>query len=382
MESICGAHVGARLCLDVVMSLKFHGHMFDAGTSRCLCCDAGAKMSVIDPTNTRKLRTTFRAEVRRRWSQLRVLTKQMLVERDLLALKSGGLMNVNSPAITGAGSKIDMFQRWFDLALQNAVLQKDGSFMRKYLTQAYSAGTTFAQGQAKTMKIHNMAGHREGALQTLARVELEGIIEAVSQQAVRVVSNALLTDAKPMAIVRSIYGVIEKVGVNRSNAMIELLVVRAHAEASLDIYEAAGLKGVGLLPESRAQARVVADEKAQSKKASATKDASRKTGPGSRSSRKSVPSGRTIRRIRASELRLAEKLGENVNVQTAGDNDVCPVCEAIAENGPYRISNARSLIPAHPHCRCLFVPDEDGESLEDATRVEPQSRADELSPAG
>lgn len=232
-----------------------------------------------------------------------------------------------------------------------------------------------------------MSGHREAALQSLARIELEGIIEAVSQQAVRAVSNGLLTNAKPMAITRSVMNIIEKVGVNRTNAMIELLVVRAHAEASLDIYEAAGLKAVGLLPESKAQAMVVTDAKAQSEtppdaaSKKGVRDA-RKKGPGSRSPRNRVPSGRTIRRIRAAELRVAKVLGENVNVRTAGDNDVCPVCERIAEEGPYSINTARALIPAHPHCRCLFVPADDARFATEDTRGRQQFRADELSPAG
>jgi 8-oxo-dGTP pyrophosphatase MutT (NUDIX family) len=44
------------------------------------------------------------------------------------------------------------------------------------------------------------------------------------------------------------------------------------------------------------------------------------------------------------------------DVLTAGDDKVCKVCQRISDNGPYRISTARSLIPAHPHCRCAFVP--------------------------
>jgi hypothetical protein len=157
--------------------------------------------------------------------------------------------------------------------------------------------------------------------------------------------------------------VIETIGRNRTNAMIELLVVRAHAEASLDIYEAAGIATVGLLPESRAQAKVVTDAQAQPKTSRKTKDAKR-SGPGSRS-RAGVPSKSTIGRIRRAELNLARRLGENVNVRTAGDNDVCPVCEAISEEGPYSINTARGLIPAHPHCRCTFTPADDARFASD-----------------
>jgi 8-oxo-dGTP pyrophosphatase MutT (NUDIX family) len=46
------------------------------------------------------------------------------------------------------------------------------------------------------------------------------------------------------------------------------------------------------------------------------------------------------------------------NVETAEDDRVCQVCEDISDNGPYTIDEARDLIPAHLHCRCVFVPAE------------------------
>jgi hypothetical protein len=47
---------------------------------------------------------------------------------------------------------------------------------------------------------------------------------------------------------------------------------------------------------------------------------------------------------------------EEVDVETAGDDDVCIICEGIAEDGPYELDEAEGLIPAHPWCRCAFVP--------------------------
>ena len=47
---------------------------------------------------------------------------------------------------------------------------------------------------------------------------------------------------------------------------------------------------------------------------------------------------------------------EYVNVLTAGDDLVCQVCEDISEEGPYSLDEAQGLIPAHPNCRCAFVP--------------------------
>jgi hypothetical protein len=53
---------------------------------------------------------------------------------------------------------------------------------------------------------------------------------------------------------------------------------------------------------------------------------------------------------------VVEEEPELVEVLTAGDDDVCPECEGISEDGPYDIDDAYDLIPAHPHCRCAFVP--------------------------
>jgi hypothetical protein len=59
---------------------------------------------------------------------------------------------------------------------------------------------------------------------------------------------------------------------------------------------------------------------------------------------------------KARRARRRGRSADLVEVLTAGDDDVCPICEAIAENNPYTIAEARGLIPAHPNCRCAFVP--------------------------
>ena len=179
------------------MSLKFHGHTFTTD-SICTCCVGDKRVVLIDPTNTGKLRSKFRSAMGMKWNQLRELTKLMLNKNDLLALKSGGLLSTTNPAVVHSGSKIDIFQRWFDMALENAVLQKDGSWMRPYLNEAYTIGSAFGKSQTGSDKTHILSGHRVEALITLARVELQGINEAVSQQSMRAVANGLLTDARPM----------------------------------------------------------------------------------------------------------------------------------------------------------------------------------------
>jgi ADP-ribose pyrophosphatase YjhB (NUDIX family) len=81
----------------------------------------------------------------------------------------------------------------------------------------------------------------------------------------------------------------------------------------------------------------------------------KRSGPGSRT-RKSTPSPSTIRRIEKTQRKIAARFEEGVDVLTAGDNDVCIVCEDISDEGPYDLDEAEGLIPAHPWCRCAFVP--------------------------
>jgi 8-oxo-dGTP pyrophosphatase MutT (NUDIX family) len=54
------------------------------------------------------------------------------------------------------------------------------------------------------------------------------------------------------------------------------------------------------------------------------------------------------RKEELTEARFGRIKGK-LDVVTAGDDKVCPTCDAISENGPYTINEARSLIPAHPN---------------------------------
>lgn len=327
--------------------LRYKGHLFAGDGAACACCSIVDKVASTDPTGTKALRSKLRATIGIKWNKLRVLTKQIIVEHDLLQLNAGGLMPVKSPATNQGGTKIQMFQRWFDQGLQSIVLEGDGTFMKPLLNQAYMDGVSFAAAQIGRRVQAGGFQHTEDTLFQLAVVELQGIIEAVSQQSVRAVANALLTNSKPLMIVRQVFAIIEKIGRTRSNAMVNQMAVASFNQAALDSYEAAKIKQVGVVAEAKASAKV-GDAKF-------IEDAPRKRGFGSRVARSGAgPSKRTIQRIKKVE-RSIEALGK-VNVVTAGDENVCPICEDIADKGPYTINAARSLIPAHPNCRCAFVP--------------------------
>lgn len=344
--------------------LKLHGHVFDA-LPTCACCVGDATAILVDPTGTAPIRKRFRVDAQLKWNALRVMMRNMIDERDLFGLKASALMQpVN--AISGGQGKVVAFQRWFDLVLDRTVLMSDGQWMRRHIAASYEDGQAFAQNLINVQHVSLNAKDREDTLNALAVVELQGIQEAVSQQVVRVVANALLSQEKPREIVRDIHDIIDRIGVTRTNAMIEMMVVKAFGDASLDVYAATGVQFVGTIPEAKAITRGVAvpsrdalvlDARKSSSRGRSSKKKtarSRKTGPGSRIRKGAEPSARTLRRIRAAQREL-DRL-KTVNVRTAGDDDVCPTCEEISEDGPYSINAARRLIPAHPNCRCVFVP--------------------------
>jgi len=324
------------------MGLNYKGTTFHGSTCSCCVADAAPGTSSVDPTGTAKLRRRWRATLRLRWQALRKLTKQMLVTQDLLALTAKGALSASNPAIAQGATKIQSFQRFIDWALMQAVTGADVSLIRPMLATAYDDGASFARSMIRQPVQYPHTRDRVDSLTQLAYVELQGIAEAVSQQATREVAKALLHNATPLSVMRTVATIIDKVGVSRTNAMIELMVIKAFGEATLDVYAAAGVIEVNLVPEIKRDAQIT--------------DA-RRRGPGSNSSRTTTPSRSTIYRIRRAQREL-EKL-KLVNVLTAGDNKVCKICEAISENGPYKIDTARSLIPAHPNCRCVFVPAND-----------------------
>jgi hypothetical protein len=252
--------------------------------------------------------------------------------------------------MAGGATKVQVFQSVVDDALRNTFLGADGSYIRPYIDKAYAKGVKFANRKAKAIgQMFGSDNEREriDTLSSMTYVEMQGIAEAVSQQIVRLAADGILTKKPPNKMLKAMYMRLEKVGVSRIKALADFTVTRVFNEAALDVYENAGFSSVGLIPERKKGQKAI--------DAATFRDARRRgSGAGSRISRTQVPSRTTVERIRKQQ-EAVEALGK-VNIVTAGDDDVCPTCERLAAAGPYSINAGRSLIPAHPYCRCVFVP--------------------------
>lgn len=270
-----------------------HHQMFDATSRR------------LDPTGTGDIRSRMNSDLGRRWAQLRIAVREALIQHNILGLGPPTAVTI---VRTMGVDPVKLFQTFIDEALGRIVLGADGEWIAPYLHEAASRGRARAARQAGWMGAPPRA-RTDRVVISGAITELQGVMEAVSQRAVRAIASGILANDNVRKIASEISIAITKVGLVRGRALVNFSVIRAYNSAALDAFEDLGVRLVDIDPEFQRNKII-------------TRDAL-------------------------------------VEVLTAGDDLVCEVCEEISQDGPYEISEARGLIPAHPNCRCAFVPWED-----------------------
>lgn len=250
-----------------------------------------------DPTGTAVIRRRFRADGQRRLQKIRGVTHDFLVGQDFMGHRGDG--NDIDP-----GFKLSVFNNWFSTQVHAQLVTP--SWWNAHLTRAYASGVKVActYGSLPLMALPNL-------LSQSARNEFTGIAEATIQHVTRTIASAAKVQTKPQLMYRQTLRAVQNVG-NRINATANFTTVQAHNRGRLDGFRALGIDKVGVLDE----------------------------------------------RIRAPKRLHDKALPEAafVNVETAGDHLVCIICQDISDDGPYKLDEAELLIPAHPNCRCAFVP--------------------------
>lgn len=182
-----------------------------------------------------------------------------------------------------------------------------------------------------------------------ATAEIIGIAQDTERRLIRHAVRAVEKNATPEALMREVRDTLEKITKLRLNLLVNTAVVRAVNHGKLFAYQGIGVKQVGIDPEwvapKKVHGHLVRDAKPRKLLAVQT-----------------VAELLATLGAIAEETEAASELAagldpvEKVNVLTAGDDRVCDDCDDIAADGPYDIDEARDLIPAHPNCRCAFVP--------------------------
>jgi hypothetical protein len=161
----------------------------------------------------------------------------------------------------------------------------------------------------------------------------------------------------------------------QAQAEAELESYRERLAAEIESHQAGGLVGVTAAQaetqlaaaQARAEEEVAAAKAATAEREAAAAEAWQKVLAARKEARAAEYAAKAAAAVeeeaaRAAEEPAVEEVGapepaaEEVNIQTAGDDRVCDECDGIAAAGPYTLDEADFLIPAHPNCRCSFVP--------------------------
>lgn len=94
-------------------------------------------------------------------------------------------------------------------------------------------------------------------LEQLVRHDLDGIMAATLQQTARIAAAVVVRRVRPAVAWRMISTVYDKIAAGRMELLVDHYTVRAHNDAKLAAYRAAGIVRLGINPELRAGARVI-----------------------------------------------------------------------------------------------------------------------------
>lgn len=297
----------------------------------------------LDPSRSSSLRRRGRGLVNTRVFSLVKRLRVLLQEYDVPGLGLG----VNAPS---------NYQPWFEkpsarLARTEVMLRKvveeevahPPDWLSALVTAAVGRGV--ARAGKELAMAHGGLDIREVShmLSASVTLELQGISAETQRRVLRSVVKAMVMMRTPQDLMREVRVTLERVTRNRLIALVNTETVRAVNAGKLLAYKAGGVKLVGVEPE------YIPASLRRTHKDHHFRDAANPY----------AQSPRTQERRERAERILEEVAGSGVEVLTAGDDLVCEECEDIASGGPYTLDEARGLIPAHPNCRCSFVPVED-----------------------
>jgi SPP1 gp7 family putative phage head morphogenesis protein len=292
-----------------------------------------------DPTHTTGLRNLFVSDVDRRFNELISVIKTTVDTNDCFGLKQ-----IQTHQVTPAGwqafnyrlsqEKVAKFMEWLQTQVNSGILnvkeyEQIGTainlaWTNKYILDSYKRGVIRARYELQKAgynvpSIESTGGvemaialpihlDRIGLLYTRTYTDLKGITEVMDTQISRILAQGIADGDSPILLARKMVSVINGQGLGdlgitdslgrvisakvRAETLARTEIIRAHHIATIQEYRNWGALGIIVKAE----------------------------------------------------------------VVTAGDDKVCPVCDALAKGGPYTLDEAEKLIPAHGNCRCCSIP--------------------------
>lgn len=272
----------------------------------------------MDPSRTTMLRKAFARDIKRRLRELSAAIQKLIVEDDVFGLKRKSPLAFNVEPLGWSfhtsDQKLVAFQKWFKKQVDKGLLSVGPGgdpWTHKYVESAYKKGALRAYTDVHKDELLKKPDFYRGtkeqflrsSFETSERIskvrllslrtfeELKGITATMSVQLARALSDGIANGYGAQKIAREMTNAISGISRKRALVIARTELIHAHAEGQLDAFEDLGVEEVGILAEFR----------------------------------------------------------------TAGDERVCPICQAL-EGVVLTINEARGVIPVHPNCRCAWVP--------------------------
>jgi SPP1 gp7 family putative phage head morphogenesis protein len=225
-----------------------------------------------DPSRTAGISRSYIADLKRRWQRIEKLIWETVVVNDALQLDR--LQQPTAAATAGTAFEFSTnprgtqaaFQEWLNNAIDDEVLEvvrgptgqilRSSDWQNTYVRAAYGRGVEFADAAAERAgipvadvplsEVFRAPVHTRTLQNLYARnfSELQGISSTASQRIARALTEGVATGQSPRTIALEMRRQVSTIGRTRSNTMARTEVINAHAEATLNRYSDAGLKGV------------------------------------------------------------------------------------------------------------------------------------------
>lgn len=256
-----------------------------------------------DPTGTATIQREYAQSMRGLLGRVNSEARDRIVGDDVIGLRGDTRETIQR-------TNVSAFLDWFRDAVQARRRQKFGTERNRWLQSGYIRGLRDADTALREagFDVEDVADpedsverrpHR-GVLKSLysrAAREWRGLVEATAQAIGRELADAVRRGDSPSEAARAVSDRVQHVGKYRATKLAQTEVVRAHANATLERYKQAGV----------------------------------------------------------------ERVGAQVEYQTAEDDDVCEKCEPL-DGDTYTVDDAFGEIPQHPGCRCRWWPVEKSEA--------------------
>ena len=270
-----------------------------------------------DPQRLTLLRRQFERDLKKRFRNLAREIRKLVIGLDVFGLgESPLLFNVERRAWSFQTNpqKLASFRRWLQEQIDVGILEVAGDgkpWNAKYIESAYNKGVTRAFVDVRSAKLQEKLGFLDATKEEFLR-------SSFSQPGRLTKVEFLFTRT-----FEELRGVSNEMA-RRLNRTLAIGLAEGRGARQIAREMAANISGL-----SRQRAQVIA--------------------------RTELAAAHSEGQLDAFEDLGIEEVGVFAEWSTAGDDRVCPIC-APNEAQLFTIKDARGLIPAHPNCRCAWIP--------------------------